>query len=236
MFGLLVGSASRDDNNKIDIPCEMMKTRVMEYKQRLLICRKRLEYGHGKSVCQKDQRCNKCSAVGHERLECTVQQVKCIHCEGNHEVGSELCVEHRYQQEIVAVQTKERVSRMQAKIIFDKNNSQFRIMNYAMVAKVNTEGNKSTDRTSKSETQQQQQQVLLQTEEVARQGEVEVVCMSPNSGHLYTQAINIASAAERSSELADRTGENSAIVRGEVREIYDQQSEEMSLRKGQEEN
>ena len=118
----------------IDIPGEMMKTRVMEYKQRPLMCRKCLEYGHGKSVCQKDQRCNKCSAVGHERLECTVQQAKCIHCEGNHEAGSELCVEHRYQQEIVAVQTKERVSRMQAKIIFDRNNPQFRKMNYAAPA------------------------------------------------------------------------------------------------------
>ena len=68
------------------------------------------------------------------------------------------------------------------------------------------------------------------------QGEVEVVCMSPNSGHLYTQIINIAGAAERSSELADRTSENSAIVRSEVREIYDQQSEEMSLREEKEEN
>ena len=83
---------------------------------------------------------------------------------------------------------------MQAKIIFDRNNLQFRKLNYAMIAKVKTEGNKSTERTSNSEAQQQQQ-VLLQTEEVAGQDEVEVVCMSPNSGHLYTQTINIAGAA-----------------------------------------
>ena len=49
---------------------------------------------------------------------------------------------------------------MQAKVIFDRN-TQFRKMNFAMVAKMNTEGNKSTERTGNSEAQQQQQQVLF---------------------------------------------------------------------------
>ena len=116
-----------------------MQTRGIEHKQWPLMCRKCLEYGHGKSVCQKKIKdAKKRSAVCHERLEWTIQQVKCIYCKGNYAAGSDLCVEHGYQQETVAIQAKKRVSRMQAKVIFDRYNSQFRKMNYAIVAKVNT--------------------------------------------------------------------------------------------------
>ena len=224
----------------IEIPGEMMNTKVIEYKQRPLMCRKCLAYGHGKNSCEKEQRCKKCSESGHDRAECAAQQAKCVHCGGNHETGSETCVEHRYQEEILAVQTKERVSRMQAKSIFDRNNPHFKTMSYAGAIKVGRESEGNTEASSNTAPQQQQHQRQEQQqhagEEVAIEDEVEIVCMSPSSGQLFTQTINIAGAAQRSGDLGDRTSEDSAIVRSEVRAIYDQQTKEMSHREEQEEN
>ena len=44
----------------MDLPGEMMRTRVHEYKQRPMMCKNCLEYGHGKKYCEKEQRCAKC--------------------------------------------------------------------------------------------------------------------------------------------------------------------------------
>ena len=120
----------------IDIPGEMMKTRVVEYKQRPLMCKKCLIYEHGKNNCEEEQRCGKCSDTGHNRTKCTEQKVRCFHCEGDHEAGNRMCSEQRYQEEIVAVQRKERVSWAQAKVIVNKKYPQVK-MNYAAMVKVN---------------------------------------------------------------------------------------------------
>ena len=53
-------------------------------------------------------------------------------------------------------------------------------------------------------------------------GEVEVLCMSPNSDSLFTQTVNLSQGAEGLVSLEDRTSENSAIVRAEVREVYEE--------------
>ena len=68
----------------IDVPGEIVRTKVFEYKQRPLMCRKCLEYGHGKNHCEGKQRCGKCSGEGHEISECTDEAVKCYHWGQHH--------------------------------------------------------------------------------------------------------------------------------------------------------
>ena len=80
----------------IDIPREMTKTRIVEYKQRPLMCEKCLIYRYGKNNCEEEQRCGKCSGTGHNRTECTEQKLRCFHCEGDHEAGNRMCSEQKY--------------------------------------------------------------------------------------------------------------------------------------------
>ena len=44
----------------LDIPGEMMKTKVLKYKQRPFMRRKCLEYGHGKNLCEREPMCSRC--------------------------------------------------------------------------------------------------------------------------------------------------------------------------------
>ena len=115
----------------LDIPGEMMRTKVLEYKRRPLICRKCMEYGHGKNPCAREQTCSRCGKSGHGRDDCNSDEMKCLHCEGSHEVGSDLRTEYKYQQEILSIQAKERVSRHQA-------NPHFKATSYPDVARSNT--------------------------------------------------------------------------------------------------
>ena len=95
----------------LDIPGEMMRTKVLEYKQRPLICRKCMEYGHGKNQCDREQTCSRCGMSGHGMDGFHSDEINCFHCEGNHEAGSNLCAEYKYQKGILSIQAKERVSR-----------------------------------------------------------------------------------------------------------------------------
>ena len=143
----------------INVPGEMTRTKVYEHKQRPFMCRNCLEYGHGKNSCQNEKRCSK---ENHEKSECKSDGARCYHCGQDHEVGDGTCVEHKYQEEIIAVQAKERVPRAQAKIIFDKRHPQFWTMNYA-AAKLKSSvcvdiGQASSSTTKKVEPRKKQQQ------------------------------------------------------------------------------
>ena len=60
--------------------------------------------------------------------------------------------------------------------------------------------------------------------ERSRVEEVEVVCMSPNGGNVFTTTVNLSQREEREAQLEDRTSENSAIVRAEVRKVFEEQT------------
>ena len=49
----------------LNIPSEMMMTKVLEYKRRPLMCKRCSVYGHGKKQCEKKHRCGKCGLNGH---------------------------------------------------------------------------------------------------------------------------------------------------------------------------
>ena len=60
----------------LDMPGEMMRTKVYEYKQRPMMCKNCLEYGHGKQYCEKDQRCARCGDQ-YKKNDCNSEVVKC---------------------------------------------------------------------------------------------------------------------------------------------------------------
>ena len=79
----------------IDVPGELIRTKVYEYKQQPLMCKRCLKYGHGVKHCEKEQRCAKCSADGHERNECKSMGEKCVHCGKDHQAGERGCIEQK---------------------------------------------------------------------------------------------------------------------------------------------
>ena len=121
------------------------------------------------------------------------------------------------------MQAKESVSRAQAKIIFDRRNPKFRTMNYAAVARaaavneVAVQGNSGSLAERKQDVQKERPP--------AEGGLVEVVCMNPESGNTFSQLVNMTAEGQDEHNRDDRTCEDSAIVRADVREIYEQMAE-----------
>ena len=67
-------------------------------------------------------------------VKCLQQTARCYHCKGEHQTGSRICPEYKYQDEILAIQSREGVSRGQAKVLLDKLSPNF-VMNYAAAVK-----------------------------------------------------------------------------------------------------
>ena len=55
-----------------------------------------------------------------------------------------------------------------------------------------------------------------------------MVCKSSTSGELLTTVVKVPENVEQAGNLLNRTSGNSAIVRAEVRKIFEQQSDKMS--------
>ena len=138
------------------------------------------------------------------------------HCKENHEAGHNTCTEQRYQQEITAVQARHRVSRNQAKAMVDRDQPNLRTKGCASAVKTAISGEGvRTDASQASGT------AAARHAEIE---EVEVVCMSLNSGKLFTETVNLSQGVDIMDGLKDRTSEDSAIIRAEVREIYEEMS------------
>ena len=165
----------------IQIPGEQAMTRVIEYKQRPLICRKCQEYGHSKNNCRDEVRCGNCSERDHTSEECTNPK-KCHHCKEQHQAGNRECKEYRYQEEISAVQAKEKVTRNQAKAIFDRRNPAYKTMNYSRAAQQSQ---------AVKPQQLKHQEAEKETQNVPQIQKTEIVCMSPQSGTLFTTTVEI---------------------------------------------
>ena len=54
------------------------------------------------------------------------------------------------------------------------------------------------------------------------------MCKSPTSGDLFTTVVNLPDSAEQEVNLEGRISENSAIVRAEVREVFEQQGDKIA--------
>ena len=120
---------------------------VYEYKDKPIMCKTCLAYGHSKNRGTEEQKCANCGGVNHPVELCTAE-TKYVHCSEDHSAGNIRCKKHRYQEEIIAVQTKERVTNNQAIALLDKQRPTYRQIDYARAAAAKTTTTESRDENS----------------------------------------------------------------------------------------
>lgn len=134
----LLTFSQADPPETIQIPGEQTATRVTRYYDRPRHCQACLRYGHPKKYCKSEIiSCAKCGQNGHGKAQCKSIKSECFHCMGEHAVGDRRCIEEKYQQEIIIIQNRERISKLsaiqRAKIIYPD-----RRLTYARVAAATT--------------------------------------------------------------------------------------------------
>ena len=107
-------------------------------------------------------------ATNHQSCE---DAAKCAQCAGNHSAGSQTCSHYKYEQEVIAIQSKEHVSYHQAKLILNRINPNLKRLNYS--EKLKDTNHQRTDRNSKNST-----------------GITQVVCQSP-SGRRFVHEVQL---------------------------------------------
>ena len=118
----------------IEIPGEQSQTKVYEYLARPMMCKNCLEYGHTQKHCRySSPTCGKCGETRHSVTQCSSQRVECHHCGEEHVTGSATCTEYKYQKEILAIQSRHKISRQQARIKLNENKPNFR-QSFATIA------------------------------------------------------------------------------------------------------
>ena len=126
----------------LDIPGETIRTKVYEYKKFPTHCSNCLEYGHPKRICRDDKRCANCTSTSHSDNTCG-NEPKCLQCNGNHRSGYKKCREYLFECEVLALQSKSRISKSQARLIFERENPNFRTMNYSQAVTSNTQNSET---------------------------------------------------------------------------------------------
>ena len=107
----------------LNIPGESAKTKVYEYFERPMNCKKCLEYSHTVKNCRKQTpTCAKCSVEGHKTEACLSLELKCLHCGGEHQAVSRNCPVFKTEEEIIKMQTKQRISKAEARRKITKQN------------------------------------------------------------------------------------------------------------------
>ena len=129
----------------ITIPGESSNSKVFEYQKRPLMCNKCLEFGHSHKYCRAaNAKCRKCGETGHEQSMCQQTRARCHFCAGEHVAGSRLCDYTRMEEEILAIQSRERVSRAQARVLYNQQNPNG-MKNYSRAAGSSKHTGKPTD-------------------------------------------------------------------------------------------
>ena len=153
------------------------------------MCRKCQQYRHNKNNCRYEVRCGRCSEEGHNIDGCSNPK-KCYYCQEHHLAGNKECREYQYQGEISAIQSKEKATRGQARTILDRRNPVLKSMNYARAVQQTLE-------------RQQDQKQSIQGNEPSTTYHIkktEAVCMSPQSGTLFTTTVEIPDSARNDKE------------------------------------
>ena len=136
---LLITFNSKQPPSTMNIIGEQTLTKVYEYFSKPMICRQCLEYGHTVKHCkQQISTCGKCDVTGHSRNECTSLDMTCHHCGDKHPTASNKCPTYRLEEEIIRVQTREKISRQQAKTKILSENPALK-MNYAQALRTRNE-------------------------------------------------------------------------------------------------
>merc|ERR1719259_523039 len=118
----------------LNILGEQTKTKVYEYFDRPMMCQDCLEYGHTAKRCRESTfTCAQCNDTGHSIRSCEISDAICHHCEDSHRTFSKNCPRYKEEIEIIKIQTRERVSKIEAKQRLLKENPNK--MNYAKAVK-----------------------------------------------------------------------------------------------------
>ena len=195
--------------NYISIPGELAKNRVYPHVNRPQICKKCQMFFHGEKYCARDVRCGACSEIGHRKDTCSAT-LKCPHCSGDHEAGDRSCPEYRFQQEVLAVQANEGVSRQQAIFMIRKNNPSTSMNFSKAVTSLPKRPEYPPEQPSPPSTRQ-----------------IDIVCQSP-SGRLYQRTIDNPAPREMTPDI-NSTSENNPIVRNEAKRIFEEDEAEEDL-------
>ena len=96
----------------LDILCERAKSKIYEYHDKPMMCRKCLEYNHTMKRCTKnDTACAKCVLKVHDFKDCQSEILKCYHCGNNHKTGDRKCTIQHEQEKKMAIRSKRQVTR-----------------------------------------------------------------------------------------------------------------------------
>jgi len=99
-----------------------------------MVCPNCLEYGHTAKRCHESTPiCAQCNASEHSLKTCRRSDIVCHHCEDDHRSFTKNCPRYKQDIEIIKTQTRERVSKTEAKQRLLKENPNK--MNYAKAAK-----------------------------------------------------------------------------------------------------
>jgi len=124
----------------LNIIVEQSKTKVFDYFERPMMCQDCLDYGHTAKRCQKSTPiCAKCNTKGHSKKKCRKNETICQHYEDDHQSFSRKCPRYKLEIEVIKIQTRERVSKSEAKRRLLKENPNR--MNYARAVKNPTNSN-----------------------------------------------------------------------------------------------
>lgn len=155
---LLVSFSKTEIPNFLNIPGEQARTPVNEYKEKPLMCKRCLCFGHSFKYCESEFVCGKCAETGHQRSDCQSPAIVCHHCEENHYTGSNKCQIAKCEQEVLHIQRKERVSKAQARLLFHQRNPNFGGQTYSSVLQKKPDTQNNSKKRQRPEDQSQEDQ------------------------------------------------------------------------------
>ena len=161
--------------------------------------------------------------------------MNCPHCSGKHKAGDKNCPEFRKYEEILAIQSNEKVSRQQAQVIYLRNNPN-QGMNFAKAVtstSTTTLANKfksldpnkapsvdnSRNSKDKAATSVGGESVKEKAAQKPKPEMIEIICQSPKSGRTYKRMIEKPN-TEDILDDAELTSENNPIVRSEAKRLF----------------
>ena len=112
---LLLSFKRKEPLKFIKVPGEQAKLKVMIIMKDQLSCKTCARYEHTVKICHETRvTCAKCSNRGHSKDKCTGAEVSCSHWGAVQQAFSRSCPLLKQELEIIQIQTKERLLRLQA--------------------------------------------------------------------------------------------------------------------------
>ena len=138
----------------IDIPKERTRIRVYESKRKPVLCPKCQEFGHPEKYCpipHDTYICGRCDDQ-HKTSSCNKEPPICHNCSKNHLTNNRKCIYYKYEEEILAIQSKESLTRKQAVIRMNSEQPNYFGQTYAEAA--NAQASNQTTRTRNTDADQ----------------------------------------------------------------------------------